>query len=144
MLNQVVQWHLEVINKMEFNKRAEHIRGQEAGAVDGAAGARSAATEDEQIRAKCVVELNLYLSAAQELTIRDVPPDGGSIAEWWQARRHEDPKLPLLVEVFKNGFGKTMSSAVLENDFKKTAKSMPTDRNALGDAYYAVLRYIEN
>ena len=45
--------------------------------------------------------------------------------------------MPLLVEVFKNGFGKTMSSAVLENDFKKTAKSMPTDRNALGDAYYA-------
>ena len=63
--------------------------------------------------------------------------DGASRAEWWLARRNEAPKLPLLVEVFKNGFGKTMSSAVLENHFKKTAKSMSTDRNALGDAYYA-------
>ena len=41
------------------------------------------------------------------------------------------------ISPFKNVFGKTASSAVLENDFKKTAKVMPTDRNQLADPYYA-------
>ena len=52
------------------------------------------------------------------------------------ARQCLAPKLPTLVEVFKIVFGETMSSAVLENDFKKTAKVMPTDRNQLADPYY--------
>ena len=55
---------------------------------------------------------------------------------WWVARRHEKPTLPYLVEVFKQVYGKTMSSAVLENDFKMTSKMMPSDRNLMSDVFY--------
>ena len=83
--------------------------GQAAGGA--ASGGRNV---QDEIRARCVLELNLYLSAAHNMTVQDVPPDGDSIASWWAARRQTAPKLPNLVEVFKNVFGKTMSSAVLE------------------------------
>ena len=112
----------------------ESSTGQGRAAGGAASGSRNV---QDEIRARCVLELNLYLSAAHDMTVQDVPPDGDSIASWWAARRQTAPKLPNLVEVFKNVFGKTMSSAVLENDFKKTAKVMPTDRNQLADPYYA-------
>ena len=91
----------------------------------------------QSVREECQKELQRYFNVAFGTSSADVGGDGRSIAEWWTRRRTEEPKLPNLVEVFKNVYGKTMSSAVLENDFKTTSKMMPTDRNLLKDAFYA-------
>jgi hypothetical protein len=105
------------------------------------AGDNTSAEEDSEaqrilkLRVACEAELQTYLNLAYGLTVDDLPPDGDSIMRWWVARRHEKPTLPYLVEVFKQVYGKTMSSAVLENDFKMTAKMMPSDRNLMSDVF---------
>ena len=60
--------------------------GQAAGGA--ASGGRNV---QDEIRARCVLELNLYLSAAHNMTVQDVPPDGDSIASWWAAQLQTAP-----------------------------------------------------
>ena len=59
------------------------------GRAAGGAASNGRNVQDE-IRAKCVLEFNLYLAAAHDLTVQEVPPDGDSIASWWAGHQSTD------------------------------------------------------